>query len=208
MSDAERQRLAGLSQPRRRAQFIAGRWLLRELLVQVHGGTPDDWRLTAGRDGPPQLLEPHGKPRVFIGLSHSADQVAGAVAPVPFGLDIEHMRGGRDFPALAAAFCGAAELRRFTALPPAQQPAFVYTLWTLKEAWIKGHGESMTPGRMAQLHAAPVQSDSEANAWQWVDGDLTVALWSPSDLSPDCLDGRFPASAAARWRVRDSVNGS
>jgi 4'-phosphopantetheinyl transferase len=134
-------RLARISHPGRRAQFILGRLLLRHALSARFGLAADDWRLDATL-GKPRLVG-DGVPE--ISLSHSRHLVACAVAPKAIGLDVEYCRE-RDFAALAAQFCGPAELHRFLLLPIAERSAAFYRIWTRMEATFKLNGGSNTTG--------------------------------------------------------------
>lgn len=134
-------RLARISHPGRRAQFILGRILLRHALSARFGLAADAWRLDATL-GKPHLV---GVGAPEISLSHSRHLVACAVASKAIGLDVEYCRE-RDFAALAAQFCGPAELRRFLSLPIAERSAAFYRIWTRLEATFKLNGGSATTG--------------------------------------------------------------
>lgn len=148
------ERLAQITHPRRRAQFILGRILLRQALRQEFGAIADAWWLDAT----------HGKPRLAgvgvpeISLSHSRQLVACAIAPVEVGLDVEYCRE-RDFSTLAERFCHPAELRLFCSLPKADRAVNFYRLWTRHEAAFKLSGGDLpasesgsTWGSNAQAH--------------------------------------------------------
>lgn len=141
-------RLARISHPGRRAQFILGRILLRQALSARFGLAADDWRLDATL-GKPRLVG-DGAPE--ISLSHSRHLVACAVASKAIGLDVEYCRE-RDFAALAAQLCGPAELRRFLSLPIAERRAAFYRIWTRLEAAFKLNGGSTVTGTGAPRYA-------------------------------------------------------
>lgn len=134
-------RLARISHPGRRAQFILGRVLLRHALSERFGLVADNWRLDTAF-GKPRLVG-DGAPE--ISLSHSRHLVACAVASKAIGLDVEYCRE-RDFAALAAQLCGPAELRRFLSLPIAERSAAFYRIWTRLEAVFKLKGGVATTG--------------------------------------------------------------
>ncbi|MBI2769169.1 MAG: 4'-phosphopantetheinyl transferase superfamily protein [Burkholderiales bacterium] len=203
LSADERLRLGALTAPPRRAQFIAGRWLLRQLLVQVYGGKPEHWPLSAPAHGAPRLQPAARQPGVSIAISHSADHVACAVSGEPVGLDIESTLRERDFPALVAAVGTDSERRHMHSLEPARRAAFFYGLWSLKEAWLKSRGEPMTPGRMAQLETAAVNQDV-ANAWLWRMPEFVIAVVAPPAAQPQWADGPLQAQPFDRCFVIDA----
>lgn len=180
LSDAERARLDAISAPGRRAQFLAGRWTLRQLLADQLGGEAlRDWPLSAGADGPPRVLvPPHESLRLAI--SHSGDWLACAVATVPVGLDIETPQPRRNVEGLVHAVFTEAEQAAVAATEPARRAEVFYAIWTLKEAWLKRHAEGVSPGRLVQVRTVPAPP-TEANARVWCCGGLTLALVAPGD---------------------------
>lgn len=130
-----RERLARISHPRRRAQFILGRHLLEQALRRCHGDIAKGWQLVADR-GKPRLI---GEKTPEISLSHSRELVACALARVEIGLDVEYCRE-RDFAALAAQICSPEEVRQLRSLPDAEQGMSFYRMWTLNEATYKLYG--------------------------------------------------------------------
>ena len=83
---------------RRREQYLAGRWLLRELCAMARGGRPSEWSLNA--EGPPQASHPR-RPSPALSLSHSGTWVVAALARGPgVGVDLETWGQARDWAAL------------------------------------------------------------------------------------------------------------
>jgi 4'-phosphopantetheinyl transferase len=197
LSDPERARLDAISAPGRRAQFLAGRWTLRQLLADARGGEAlRDWPLSAGDDGPPRTLSrPPGE--VHLAISHSGDWLACAVATVPIGLDIEAPRPRRNVEGLVAAVFTEAEQAAVATAEPAGRIDLFHAIWTLKEAWLKRHADAVSPGRLAQVHAQPA-TPIESNARVWSGGGLTLALVAPGDAELT-WSGEAPAWAAPQW---------
>jgi 4'-phosphopantetheinyl transferase len=180
LSDAERARLDAITAPGRRAQFLAGRWTLRQLLAGEMGGDAQrDWPLSAGTDGPPRL-QANAPPDAHLAISHSGDWLACAVATVPIGLDVETPKPRRHLDGLVAAVFTASEQATIAAAEPSRRTALFYAIWTLKEAWLKRRAEGVSPGRLAQVQAQPA-APAEANARVWSAGELTLALVAPVD---------------------------
>lgn len=197
LSDAERARLDAISAPGRRAQFLAGRWTLRHLLAGELGGEAlRDWPLSAGADGPPRLLvQQHDD--LQLAISHSGGWVACAAATVPVGLDIETPRPRRNVDGLVRAVFTEGEQAVMAAAEPSRRTELFYSIWTLKEAWLKRHSEGVSPGRLAQVQAVQA-SPTEANARVWCCGELTLAVVAPGDAELK-WSGEAPGRASPQW---------
>jgi 4'-phosphopantetheinyl transferase len=139
LSGACQERLARITHPRRREQFVLGRVLLRQALGLIHGPVSESWRLEAASGKP--RLKGAGAPE--ISLSHSRELVACAISTVEIGLDVECCCE-RDFVSIAAQFCSDSELCHLQSLTHAEQIAFFYEMWTLKEATFKVSGRTDT----------------------------------------------------------------
>ena len=192
LSDDEAKRLHDFTRQQRREQFIAGRWLARQALVTVHGGSPIDWRLSAQPDEPPTV---EGGP--CIGIAHSGDLVACVLSAYRLGVDVESpARRVLDVPALGELSLNDAERVAVLAEP---DPAEAYLMrWTLKEAFIKQRGGRPS---LADVATAPCGAD-EANARAWQSGNCTLALVGLSVSAAVTLAGEMaPRVAPTTWRV-------
>lgn len=179
------ERLVRINHPRRRAQFILGRLLLRHALRQMYGAIEENWVL-ATSSGKPHLV---GANMPEISLSHSRELVACAVAPVAVGLDVEYCRE-REFAALAEQICAPDELHRFLSFPMIKRSEAFYRMWTLKEAIFKLHGRDIAlPGRPPQFEQRtsalkykhfPLRVDFLAALAVWSDYPLRLRLHPPS----------------------------
>jgi 4'-phosphopantetheinyl transferase len=140
LSESEQRRCEAMTAQRRRQQFLAGRWFLRQCLAQWHGGAASEYVLSAAEDGPPLLMaapfDLNACP-LQVSLSHSADWVACAVASHPIGVDVEDTTRQRDTDALGAMIHGEQEAEAVPLLDAATRHRQFYARWTLKEAWIK-----------------------------------------------------------------------
>jgi 4'-phosphopantetheinyl transferase len=201
LSPAEHTRHDRIAAARRREQFVAGRWLARQLLATVCGGTPAQWRLSAPEHGPPLIEQGPGGIYPHISLSHSGDYVACAIAPVPLGLDVEAPRRVRDWAALVGAICNAREATQWRLTSAAEQEALFYEYWTLKEAWIKQRGEALSLGRLRLIGAEPVASDALANGRTWHSAGCVLALVCSARLAVRWLTGN--PGACNGWRISD-----
>jgi 4'-phosphopantetheinyl transferase len=191
LSPAERARLESTGAPLRRRQFVAARWLARQVLSQAFGGVPRDWSLDAPAQGAPGVQGP--KP-ARVSISHSGEWVAVACRQEAVGIDLEAPRKARDIEGLAQICCTPQEQRLLR--DAAHPAAFFHELWTVKESWLKCRGEGVAPSRLVQLQATP-HPDGAIATWQgdgwWMAlcGPATMYWWSPAPRT-----GR-------RWQVRD-----
>ena len=132
----DRERLTSAMVPRRRAEYLAGRALLRHAIAQQTGREPKSLRI---------LVSPAGKPDCVdgpaISLSHSGDVVVCALADVTIGVDVETVRQ-RSVEGIAERHFTPAEARWLEA-DPAKRFSM---LWVLKEAYLKAVGLGLAGG--------------------------------------------------------------
>lgn len=193
-SAQEGERLARTGSEERRQQFLAARWLARELLAQAAGGAPQDWSLDAPADAPPTV---HGHPQWQLSISHSGDWVGCALATQAVGFDLEAPRRRRDIAGLVALCCTPGEQRRFEGLDEDACAALFYELWTVKESWIKRRREGIAPSRLVRIDARPAE-DGAVRTWR---GDGWFAALCAG--GPVRWLGAPPAFLGS-WQVTDS----
>ena len=132
----DRRRLAPTMSERRRAEYLAGRALLRYALTRFTGEAASSFHIE---------VSPAGKPECTFGpaisVSHSGEIVVCAVAEAAVGVDVEtgHARATQD---IAERFFTPAEVRW---LAEDSAPRF-RLLWVLKEAYLKAVGVGITGG--------------------------------------------------------------
>ena len=128
-------------------------WLLLVRVLREQGISPENIRITCGEHGKPALLGNHP---LFFNLSHSGQRVLCAVSPQEVGCDVEQLR-----PAnlkLARRFFTPAESKALFSLPPEQQEAAFFRLWTCKESFIKAVGTGLSlPLRDFRISETEVQ---------------------------------------------------
>ncbi len=144
LSASELQRLQKLQQSARRDHYLAGHWLARCLLAELHGGAAADYHLEDRPSLPPMPSE--SAPAVQISLSHSGDWIAAALAEGAIGIDIEQRQPGRDA-LLGFQQILLAEGEAEHSLDSDQ----LLQRWVLKEAWIKRHHGSALPDQLARI---------------------------------------------------------
>ncbi|MBY3222632.1 4'-phosphopantetheinyl transferase family protein [Rhizobium laguerreae] len=138
LSPDERERAATYRFERDRASFIAGRYVLRQLL-SVHTGTsPSKLVLSPDKHGKLRL---EGDDRLQFSLANADGLVAVAVASGCDQLGIDCERVDTEIEAAAVdSYCSADERRRLAELPAPERGRAAVALWTLKESHLKALG--------------------------------------------------------------------
>ncbi len=136
--------------PHVRQHKIVARAKLRQILGKYLDRSPREIEISIGLQGKPQVAG------LEFNLSHSGDLVAYAVSDQPVGIDIERIRK-IDLTAIIQRFFAASEFAAWQKLPPAEQEAAFFRLWTIKEAYLKAIGTGLhTP-----LSAVEVSMNAE-----------------------------------------------
>ena len=145
LDDEERARAARFVHERDRCQFIAAHALLRILLQELAGGPAGAWRFAVGSHGKPSLHPDHRLGRLAFNISHTRGAVACAMTlDHDIGVDIEDLERPGRLLEIAHAYFAPDELIVLHRAPPAEQHAVFLRLWTLKEAYIKAHGDGLS----------------------------------------------------------------
>ena len=147
LSAAERARAGSFHFPAGRAHYTIGRGVTRFVLADLLGVLPGELRFAYGPQGKPELAAGAHPAGWHFNLSHSAHLALLAVTRLaPVGVDVEQLRPVSDQGAIARRFFSPAEHAALLALPPADQTAGFFNLWTRKEAWLKATGVGITGG--------------------------------------------------------------
>jgi len=145
LDEEERARAARFVFERDRHQFIAAHALLRLLLQELAGGAAGAWRFVAAAHGKPSLHPDHRLDRLAFNISHARGAVACAMTlDHDIGVDIEDLARPGRLLEIAHAYFAPDELVLLRGAPPAEQRAVFLRLWTLKEAYIKAHGDGLS----------------------------------------------------------------
>lgn len=146
LSDSERARVATLKINARREHFLAGHWLVRELLSRAFGETPIYWSLQERKSMAPKVI--HGDQEIEISISHSGDWIAAAVANVAIGIDLEQR------PRLLDASIEALLLNTGEMSGSLDNDTLLQR-WVAKEAWIKARAGTALPTQLKNLQLNP-----------------------------------------------------
>ncbi|GAB3246182.1 4'-phosphopantetheinyl transferase family protein [Chitinimonas naiadis] len=174
LQDAESARLAQISRPARREQFLAGRWLARHLLHQALGGQAADWQISADAGVKPHIV---GYPDLHLSLSHTGGWIACAIGDSPLGLDVERVQAQRDTLSMAELVCDAREYATLQALPESERAMHFVALWTRKEAWLKREGAPFDLSNLCHIGSEPAPaSQADVASWCFAGQGLAVSL--------------------------------
>ena len=133
----DRAALSASTLPRRRAEHLAGRALLRFALERKTGRPGVTHQLRDGPNGKPECVD--GPP---FSVSHSGGLVVCALAPHgQIGVDVELPKRPRDVGSIAARYFSDEEARWV-----GTEPRRFFMLWVLKEAYLKALGVGLSGG--------------------------------------------------------------
>jgi phosphopantetheinyl transferase len=206
-SPAEVQRAQAIALPRRRAQFLGGRWLARQTLSEHCGGTPADWQLCC-EEGCAPLVECGPMP-ASVSIAHRFEALACAVSDHPGGVDaigvdleVEPPRPRQNPDQVAEIMLSPAEARSYAHTAPPERAALLRALWVLKEAWLKSRGMPLELSQLPLISASPVVPEA-ANARLWVEGALTLGLvcGNPEALANVRVTGLVRGVSSQAWLV-------
>ncbi|PWF81101.1 4-phosphopantetheinyl transferase [Kocuria rosea] len=184
LDEDERNRAAAFRHESDRLRFVVAHCVLRHELAARTGAAPASLRL-----GPPvPAAGPRPKPRLEdhalrFSLSHSGDQVLVATAGREVGVDVELLQD----PVAAeqvVPLLHPAEIIALRALPAADRPAAVTTVWARKESLLKAMGSGLfREPSVDEVGAGPVPGRPVAG-WRILD----LAL--PPGPGPDRAESR------------------
>jgi 4'-phosphopantetheinyl transferase len=167
LTASERDLLSCRTNIKQQHNFIAGRWVLKNLLMQDMGGSFLDWCILPSPTGAPKAFL-HGELcAAGVSISHSSTMVlAGLNHAGELGVDIEELRPRaclNNLADLVTYIATKAELNWWHA--QVQPLAAFYQLWCAKEAVGKLRGTGLTGATLR------TESLIEINNTQWRTAD-------------------------------------
>lgn len=137
LSEDELTRLNRFVFDKDKRNYILSRGGIKNILARYLNIAPKEIQISYGDFGKPYLKELN----LQFNLSHSGNHILYAIANrVPVGIDVESIKFGVDFLALATEFCCDRELMKLSDLAQAELKLAFYRCWTRKEAFIKAIG--------------------------------------------------------------------
>ena len=121
-----------------RAQGFAATLLLEYAVAKLFPSIPHPLAISVAEGGKPCLV---AQPGVHFSLSHSGAWAVCAVSDHPVGVDIERREPGRRD--IAARYFHREEVRYLDSLPLYRREDAFYSLWVLKEAFVKATGRGL-----------------------------------------------------------------
>lgn len=149
LSVSESKTYQGLRFPKRRHEWLLGRWTAKQLLqhsLAGYEGLPLDAISVANDpDGAPYLVvEGEGRLPVSLSISHRAGRAVCALSPAAspsIGVDLEHIETRA--PAFVNDFFTADEAERVWTCPDPLRDTLVTVIWSAKEAVLKALREGL-----------------------------------------------------------------
>lgn len=131
-----------------RMRMLAARAMQRTVLASYAADIePASLRFVNGEFGKPALAPEFDSLGLHFNVTHTEGLVAIAVSRHrDIGLDAENVNARTTALRLARRYFTAEEARNLEALPLARQPLRFYSLWTLKESWMKATGRGVGAG--------------------------------------------------------------
>lgn len=182
LEDAERARGNAFHAVADRTRYAVARGALRVLIGRYVDVAPRDIRFVVGEFGKPHCTRPEGAPMTF-NISHSGDVVLFAFArDGDLGVDVEHWSprlGALERSRIAESVFSAAERTGIERLSPgAERRRAFYSVWSRKEAYLKGTGAGIARG----LAHVEVSVDDAARLLEDRRDALAVERWTMRDL--------------------------
>jgi 4'-phosphopantetheinyl transferase len=148
LPQAECARLDRARSAESRMRILAARTMQRTVLAgYTEGVDPAALRFVTGEFGKPALAPEYESLGLHFNVTHTDGLVAMAVGRHrDIGLDAENLNERTTALRLARRYFTAEESRNLEALPLARQPLRFYSLWTLKESWMKATGRGVGAG--------------------------------------------------------------
>jgi len=144
LSDADWARWERLRMDDDRERFLAVRIILRFMLSELTGVSPEVWRFEADKHGRPHIIGPSSHQGIRFSITHTSGLVACAVSSGgDVGVDAEaHDREARIME-VARRFFSPREVACLEGCTPQQQKDAFFDIWTLKEAYVKALGRGL-----------------------------------------------------------------
>jgi 4'-phosphopantetheinyl transferase len=183
LSQGEHVRARQIYFERDRAQFIAGRALLRIILGRYLAMPPSRLQLKHTGAGKPALCRSQATHGIEFSLSHSRGLILYAVTcSGRVGIDTERVRTIPNTESMAESIFARREYAVFRALPSEQRQAALFCGWTRKEAYLKACGDGLSRSLdQIDVSLAPFEPARPLS----IRGDpQTSSQWSLEKLAP------------------------
>jgi 4'-phosphopantetheinyl transferase len=146
LSPDERERLEAFAFEKDRRLFLLGKALLRTVLGRYFNVPATEWRFVTTALGKPHIGRPESTRSLQFSLSHTEGLAACALTwQRAVGIDVEHTGRVLQWDLVAQQFAPE-EYQQLVWKPPHKRQETFFALWTLKEAYAKASGHSLSYG--------------------------------------------------------------
>lgn len=196
---SERVHLAGLRFPKRRADWLLGRWtakraVARCLSLPCHLSALVDLEIRAAADGAPEAFLAGEPAPVTISLSHRAGLAVCSVAraAAALGCDVELIEPR--IATFASNYFAPEEQDRVAQAPPLEQPRLLTLIWSAKESAMK----ALRAGLRLDTRSVIVSTEDGQGVWhplhvRQLGGRLFTGWWQTQDRMVRTLVADPPA---------------
>lgn len=184
-----------------RRDFGITRGLVREVLsAYAPKVAPREWTFEVGEKGKPTPQLPSGTDPFSMNVSHTNGLIGVAIARSEVGMDVETLERRAPLE-VADRYFAEEEIRALYAQPEAARARRFFTLWTLKEAWLKAIGTGITHSLSSIVldvaHSPPIArfpDDTYPGPWQ-------LACFEPTEshLGAVAIRGEAPVKVSLHW---------
>jgi 4'-phosphopantetheinyl transferase len=199
LSEREREVLATLGLPKRRADWRLGRWAAKSAVAAWRKGEIGVIEVAAEKDGSPTVLLDGAKSHVALSISHREGRALVAVGESPraVGCDLEAIEPRSR--AFMREWLGPAEHELLAGLDDKRTKMVANLIWTAKEAASKVRQEGLRlnvrrarvepaslelpPGSWAPLRVAWEDGSFEEGWWRWEPGWVMSVLSDPASAA-------------------------
>ena len=205
LSREENLRFESMLSNSRRAQFLAGRYLVRNCLSDHLGGKWHSYHLSAPVKGSPRLLDAANGiviPNIHVSISHSHDWVACAVAPQTVGIDVELCSRRRDISSIKQWMHDIDNFQVINEMDEPTAERLFYEQWTLNEAWFKQLGVAQQNNVTKPVTFRPC-SDFDRRAIVGRAQNMYVAVYSPLASAVRSGDPAFANFSWSSWCINN-----
>jgi 4'-phosphopantetheinyl transferase len=174
----ERLVLAGIHLPRRRADWLLGRWTAKSAVGAWLSVAPELVQILAAEDGAPEAWLEDRRLPLSVTLSHRGGRALAAVldAPAVAGCDLEVIEPRSD--AFIREWLAADEQRHAFECEPGERAEFANLVWSAKEAAAKVRREGLRLDvRNAVVTPSPPSGEWSQVVVDWNDGAAATSGW-------------------------------
>ncbi len=143
LSAAEQERYDRYLVKKKRVEFFLARCFSKKLLAETLEMPEDVITFDIAPSGKPFLRVADQVVPLFFNISHTRGLISCVVSRCSFcGVDVERLDGANDD--LFRRFFHPREINIYNSLPPRSRDEHFYTVWTLKEAFLKANGDGLS----------------------------------------------------------------